>query len=51
MVGKLPFMFNTDFFNAFSFTKGNYLGKDVLMKAYREGIVKRRIFPFIIEDG
>lgn len=27
MVNKLPFMFNSDLFNGFSFNKGCYLGQ------------------------
>ena len=35
MAGKIPFIFNADLYNAFSFTKGNFVGRDVLYKAYK----------------
>ncbi len=48
MSNKLPFMFNSDFFNGFSFTKGCYLGQEIVARAYFTGIVRRRIFPFVL---
>jgi folate-binding protein YgfZ len=46
MVSKLPFMFNSDIYNGFSFSKGCYLGQEIVARAYFTGIVRRRIFPF-----
>ena len=48
MRSKLPFMFNSDLYNGFSFKKGCYLGQEVIARAYYTGIVRRRIFPFVL---
>lgn len=50
MSNKLPFMFNSDLFNGFSFNKGCYLGQEIVARAYHTGIVRRRIFPYVLED-
>ncbi len=46
---KLPFQFNYDFLNAISFKKGCYLGQEIVSRSYFTGIVRRRVFPFIID--
>ena len=43
-------MFNSDLFNGFSFTKGCYLGQELVARAYHTGIVRRRILPFTLFD-
>ena len=50
MGNKLPFMFNADIFNGFSFNKGCYLGQEIVARAYFTGIVRRRVFPFILDN-
>ena len=50
MNNKLPFMFNTDLLNGFSFRKGCYLGQELISRSYFTGIVRRRIFPFQIDS-
>lgn len=44
-------MFNSDIFNGFSFNKGCYLGQEIVARAYYTGIVRRRVFPFVVENG
>ena len=51
MKNKLPFMFNSDLFNGFSFNKGCYLGQEIVARAYFTGIVRRRVFPFLLENS
>ena len=46
MKNRLPFMFNADLFNGFSFRKGCYLGQEIVSRSYFTGIVRRRVFPF-----
>ena len=46
MRNRLPFMFNADLLNGFSFNKGCYLGQELVSRSYFTGIVRRRIFPF-----
>lgn len=43
-------MFNSDLFNGFSFTKGCYIGQELVARAYHTGIVRRRILPFVLHD-
>lgn len=43
-------MFNSDLFNGFSFNKGCYLGQEIVARAYHTGIVRRRVFPYVLED-
>jgi folate-binding protein YgfZ len=45
---KLPFQFNYDFMNAISFKKGCYLGQEIVSRSYFTGIVRRRVFPFMV---
>lgn len=51
MRNKLPFQFNFDLMKSMSFKKGCYLGQEVLSRAYYTGVVRRRVFPFIIFDN
>jgi folate-binding protein YgfZ len=48
--GKLPFQFNFDLLNAISFKKGCYLGQEIVSRSYFTGIVRRRVFPFIVNN-
>jgi folate-binding protein YgfZ len=47
---KLPFQFNYDFLNAISFKKGCYLGQEIVSRSYFTGIVRRRVFPFMLDN-
>lgn len=48
--GKLPFQFNFDLLNAISFKKGCYLGQEIVSRSYFTGIVRRRVFPFLVDN-
>ncbi len=50
MKDKLPFMFNSDLLNGFSFNKGCYLGQEIIARSYFTGIIRRRVFPYILKD-
>ena len=47
---KLPFQFNYDLLNAISFKKGCYLGQEIVSRSYFTGIVRRRVFPFFVDN-
>lgn len=45
---KIPFQYNLDLLKGISFTKGCYIGQELISRAYHTGIVRKRIFPFIL---
>ena len=50
LADKIPFQFNLDLLKGISFTKGCYLGQELISRAYHTGIVRKRIFPFLLND-
>jgi len=44
----LPFSANLDFQNSISFAKGCYLGQELTARTYHTGIIRKRIFPFVV---
>lgn len=48
-MGKLPFQFNYDMMNAISLKKGCFLGQEIVSRGLMTGIVRRRIFPFVLD--
>lgn len=48
LVDKIPFHYNIDLLRGISFTKGCYIGQELVARSYHTGIVRRRVFPFIL---
>lgn len=47
---KIPFQYNMDLLNGLSFQKGCYLGQELISRAYHTGIVRKRVFPYELEN-
>lgn len=47
---RLPFQFNFDFFNAISLKKGCYIGQEIVSRGFLTGIIRKRLFPFILDE-
>ena len=50
MNSKLPFQFNIDLMNAVSLKKGCYIGQETISRGMLTGIIRRRVFPFEMEQ-
>ena len=50
LADKIPFQYNIDLLKGISFTKGCYLGQELISRSYHTGIVRKRVFPFNLED-
>lgn len=46
-----PFQGNLDLLNAISFTKGCYMGQELVSRIHHRGLVKKRMAPETSEDG
>ncbi|WBW74857.1 mitochondrial [4Fe-4S] cluster assembly protein Iba57 [Schizosaccharomyces osmophilus] len=46
-----PMESNLDWMNGVEFYKGCYLGQELTVRTYHTGVTRKRIFPFIIEEG
>ena len=44
----IPQMFNLDYLNGISFTKGCYTGQEIIARMKYRGKVKRRCYPFVV---
>ena len=51
IVGEIPLECNLDFLNAISFTKGCYLGQELVARTKFKGVVRKRIVPFLTETS
>lgn len=47
---KIPFQYNLDLLKGVCFSKGCYLGQELVSRAYHTGVVRKRIFPFVLKD-
>ena len=50
MSGKLPFQCNFDLMNAISLKKGCFLGQEIVSRGLMAGIIRRRVFPFVLKE-
>lgn len=50
LVDKIPFQYNMDLLNGISFDKGCYLGQELISRAYHTGIVRKRVFPYELNN-
>ena len=48
--GQIPHMLNFHELNAISFTKGCYVGQELIARTHTQGVVRTKSFPFIISD-
>ncbi|EPX73731.1 iron-sulfur cluster biogenesis protein [Schizosaccharomyces octosporus yFS286] len=46
-----PMESNLDWMNGVDFYKGCYLGQELTVRTYHTGVTRKRIFPFIVENG
>lgn len=51
IVDEIPLECNLDFLNAISFTKGCYLGQELVARTKFKGVVRKRIVPFLAESS
>lgn len=51
IVDEIPLECNLDFLHAISFTKGCYLGQELVARTKFKGIVRKRIVPFLAESS
>jgi len=49
-MGRLPFQFNYDMMNAISLKKGCYIGQEIISRGFLTGIIRKRIFPFLLDQ-
>lgn len=51
MLGEsVPLELNADFLNGISFTKGCYLGQELIARTHFQGLIRKRLFPTIIDS-
>ena len=50
-MGKLPFQFNFDLLNAIYLKKGCFLGQEIVSRGLMTGIIRRRLFPFVLDNS
>lgn len=43
----IPFEFNLDGLNGISFTKGCYVGQELMARTHFKGVVRKRLLPFV----
>lgn len=48
--GMLPFQANLDFMDSLSYSKGCYLGQEIVARAYHTGIIRKRLLPYILME-
>ena len=47
---RLPFQYNFDLLHAISLKKGCYIGQEIISRGFLTGVIRRRVFPFELED-
>lgn len=47
----IPLEFNIDGLNGISFTKGCYVGQELMARTHFQGVVRKRILPFRVKQG
>mmetsp|Transcript_7820 Transcript_7820/g.6988 ORF Transcript_7820/g.6988 Transcript_7820/m.6988 type:complete len:347 (+) Transcript_7820:29-1069(+) len=50
LLDQIPFEFNLDLLNYISFTKGCYLGQELIARTKFKGVIRKRLVPFIRSD-
>lgn len=47
----IPLEYNLDGLNAISFTKGCYVGQELIARSHFRGVIRKRLMPVDIADG
>lgn len=48
---RLPFQYNFDLLHAISLKKGCYIGQEIISRGFLTGVIRKRVFPFELEDS
>ena len=46
----VPLEYNLDGLNAISFSKGCYVGQELVARTHFQGMVRKRLMPFTVQD-
>jgi folate-binding protein YgfZ len=47
----IPLEYNLDGLHGISYEKGCYVGQELIARTHHKGVIRKRVFPVVFEDG